>query len=154
MNIHTRLLGLKEAASNQLVPAWLPDHPVSSRQPEPLGALQGTGAHAHQCPANAEAAAALLAGSPGQTPERVHISVGHSWWLICQQRYFVADVFNELVKDDWNFQSLWFDPKEAAGVVKQLHVIPADVVSQRVPFSVNVAKSNVPPQSLETLVFR
>ena len=109
------------------VGAWLPDCQVSSWQA--LLALQRAGAHAHQCPASAEAAAILLAGSPGQTPVGAHISVMHSWWLICQQRCFVADVFNELVKDNWNFQSLWFYPKEAAGVVKQLHVTPADVVS-------------------------
>jgi hypothetical protein len=107
--------------------AWLPDYQVSSWQP--LLALLRAGAHAHQCPERAEAAAALLAGPPGLTPVGAHISVMHSWWLICQQRCFVADVFNELVKDNWNFQSLWFYPKEAAGVVKQLHVTPADVVS-------------------------
>ena len=112
-------------------------------------ALQRAGAHAHQCPASAEATAALLAGSPGQTQERVHISVIHSWWMICQQRCFVADVLNELVQDNWNFQSLWFYLKDAAGVMKQLHVTPANVVSQRVSFSVNMAKSDDSSQALE-----
>ena len=94
-------------------------------------------------------AAVLLAGPPGQTPVGAHISVMHSWWPIFQQRCFVADVFNELVKDNWNFQSLWFYPKEAAGVVKQLHIASADVVSQRVSFSVDMAKLDDSLQALE-----
>ena len=129
------------------VGAWLPDCQVSSWQ-LPLALLRA-GAHAHQCPERTEAAAVLLAGPPGLTPVRAHISAMHSWWLICQQRCFVADVFNELVEDNWNFQSLRFYPKEAAGVMKQLHITPADVVSQRIPFSVDMAKSDDSSQALE-----
>ena len=68
-----------------------------------------------------------------------------------QQRCFVVDVFSELVKDNLNFESLWFDSKEAEGVVKHLHFASADVVGQRASFSVYVVKFNDSPQSLELL---
>jgi hypothetical protein len=60
---HSHQTAGRQGGCLQTVGAWLPDHQVSSWQP--MLALQRAGVHAHQCPASAEAAAALLAGSPG-----------------------------------------------------------------------------------------
>ena len=55
-----------------------------------------------------------------QTPVEARIWEKHSCWLVSQQLCFCADVFNELVKDDWYLQLLRNDMQKTASVFEEL----------------------------------